>query len=185
MHADSATTLRFFSEITGTEPVIANVRRHLHAMKYKVAFICSGLLCAALFFFWMFSYKSYGLIAREAYSGLGTELASVRGLLVFYYFDNYEDFRPPQDWSYGFVQPQSRSGQRLGSDFNFWQAPYWWSRLGFFYLSFDPFIKRILLISIPYWYLTLICAFSCAFFYRRLGRSKPQIEQATSTPNAA
>jgi hypothetical protein len=156
----------------------------MSTMKYKVTFFTSGLLCLVLLSSWLFSYKSYGLVAYEAYAGVGTEFASVRGLLVFYRFDNYEGSRPPQSWGCGFVVPGSRGGLRLKNDFDFWQAPYWWSRIGFYFSSSHPFIKQIQVISIPYWYLFVIAVFTCAFSYRRLHfKSKPDDKRAIS--NAA
>ena len=148
-------------------------------MKCKIGFIFSLLLAVALAISWILSYISYGLVAYEAYSGVGTEFASVRGLIVFYKFDNYEDSRPPQNWGFGFLDPKSRGGERLKFDFNFWQAPGWGSRIGFFFQSSDPDIKHILVISIPHWFLLCVALCSAYFFYQRLPKTKSQTSPST------
>jgi len=140
------------------------------------------LLCAILLGLWIFSYKSYGLLAYEAYSGVGTELASVRGLVVFYHFDSYEGGRPPQNWGCGFLKPTSKKGEELKEDFDFWDAPYWWSRLGFFYLSSNTMFTghtNVRLVSIPYWFPTIIMISLASIIYYRKRHPKKD------APNAA
>jgi hypothetical protein len=148
------------------------------APKFKIAFQCLGLIAAVILGSWLLSYRSYGIVAREAYSGIGTELTSVRGLIVFYYFDNYDGSPPPQEWSWASMDPKSREGQRLKADFDFWQAPHWWSRMGFFFVAHDPYIRRILLISVPYWFLFLMTAGPGVICYLRFRRVRLGSTQA-------
>jgi hypothetical protein len=146
-------------------------------MKSILLVALSVSLCTVLLGLWVLSYFSYGLLAYEAYSGVGTELASLRGVVVFYHFDSYTDVRPRQSWGFGFQDPSSREGQRMEADFNVWNSPHWWNRSGVGFVSTDTAFTghtKVLLVSIPYWLCFSFASLATFMVFRRRRRSKQQ-----------
>ena len=74
---------------------------------FTFASVLSLLLCAATVVLWVRSYWFYDLVAREAYSGIGTELMSVSRRLIFYHFNSYTHDPPPQEWGIGQISSSS------------------------------------------------------------------------------
>jgi hypothetical protein len=146
-------------------------------LKGKRRTLLSIAACGILLGFWLFSYFSYGIASYEAYAGVGTELASVRGLVVFYHFDSYTRGRPPQYWSIGFLSPTSRNGGRLRDDFDFWNSSSTWNHLGFSALWIDKGISEqteTRLLSIPYWFLFCMQSLTSYLLHRKKRRTRLQ-----------
>ena len=120
-----------------------------------------GLATVAL---WVVSYWQYNLIAYEAYSGIGTEVISISGRMVFYHYNSYQHDPPPQDFGFEFIPTQSPMGVRMQREFDFSVSRHWWNRLGFFYLS-KPVLgpnTSLVVISLPHWF--VICIWALASF---------------------
>lgn len=126
---------------------------------------------------WFMSYRAYGLLSYEAYSGVGTELATVEGKVVFYHFDGYTGVHPDQYFGCHFFDPTSRPGARLARDFDVAQNHRLSGRLGFCAMAGEePFgggsSTKMQLISVPYWFLFLAMfllagGLGVDFFHRR------------------
>jgi hypothetical protein len=127
-------------------------------MKLRTAIALISLL-VALLGFWSFSYFRYGVIGREAYSGIGTELISVQGKLILWKYDSYQHGPPPQEWGMAAFPPESEMGNLLQTQYNFSAAPTLWNRWGIVWIysreSYGPNTFN-LIVSLPYWLLVLI-----------------------------
>ena len=133
---------------------------------------------------WVLSYFSYGLVGREAYSGIGTELMTVRGQLVFWRYNAYRDQGPPpQSWALGSFAPTSRMGQRLQEEYNFSEAPHFWQRAGLLVIysdsSFGPGTLN-LLISIPY---VLLVTLLLLLYYGLRWAAKHEVSERLNRPS--
>jgi hypothetical protein len=128
-------------------------------MKLRTAIALISLL-VALLGFWSFSYFRYGVIGREAYSGIGTELISVQGKLILWKYNSYQHEPPPQDWGMAAFPPESKMGNLLQRQYDFSAASKLWNRLGFVWIyirekHYGPTAFN-LIVSLPYWLLVLI-----------------------------
>src|SRR5207249_3911526 len=92
--------------------------------------VLSLLLCVATATLWVRSYSAYDVVGREAFSGIGTELISENGRVVFYHWNSYRNNPPPQEWSASSFPPSSQMGGGLRNEFDFSDGR-WWNRAGF------------------------------------------------------
>lgn len=121
---------------------------------FRVASVVSILLGLVILVLWTRSYRVYDLCAHEAYSGIGTEIISVSGRLVFYHFNNYPHGNsPPQDFGIEQISPLSRMGRGLLTEYDFSGARHLWNRLGFVAISRPVFGSgtSYVVISTPDW----------------------------------
>jgi hypothetical protein len=117
------------------------------------------LMCLGLLIVWAASYRAYGILAYEAYSGVGTEFMSSRGQAIFYSYSNYETSLPPQNWSLGLIKPDSNMGERIRDEFDFSRSLHWWERIGLCFIYSNSFFSEhssMIILSMPYWFIELI-----------------------------
>ena len=119
-------------------------------MKRRAA-IALIFLLVALVGFWSFSYFRYGLIAREAYSGIGTELMSIQGKLIFWKYNSYQNGPPPQEWIMTAFPPDSKMGRRMEAEYDFTMGP----KLRYSGEDYGPNTFNLIVI-LPYWLLVLV-----------------------------
>ena len=133
----------------------------------------SLILCIAFIALWIRSYLAYDLIANEAYSGIGTELMSVRGKFIFYHYNSYKTAseEPPQEFGLSHVSPSSRRGAAWAGEFDLWHyGRHFWNRLGFRATSGPvPILTtQLTLISAPDWALAGLFAVLPFIYFRRI-----------------
>jgi hypothetical protein len=130
-----------------------------------IASAASFLLFVLVALLWARSYWVYDLVAHEAYSGLGTELISVSGRVVFYHFNSYMDSPPAQEWAFVPIPADSRQGLSLWREFDFSSAPHFWTRMGFRAVSRPQFGPgtSLVIVAVPHWSLALLLLVAPAF----------------------
>ena len=123
---------------------------------------------------WILSYFAYLLAAREAYSGIGTELISASGRVIFCHFNAYENEFPPQEWGVGIKSRSSTMGQRIDTEFNFANSSKWWRRRGFLAHSTNvlgPY-STLIVVIVPHWLLIGVFAIAPAFKANRIRKER-------------
>jgi hypothetical protein len=121
---------------------------------------------------WIQSYFAYVIVAREAYSGVGTELISVSGRVIFYYFNAYQDEPPPQEWGVRTESRSSRMGQRIEAEFNLTNASRWWHRRGFVAKSTKILGTRCIVVIVPHWLLIGVFFIAPTFKANRIRKER-------------
>jgi hypothetical protein len=129
-----------------------DMKRLLRIMMNGATVVSLGV-CAVTVVLWVSSYAVYGLVGRAAYSGIGTELISAWGRLVFYQYNNYRQEPPPQSWAARAGVMGSGMGQGLKEEFGFAGSPHWWHRAGFRVVSreMDGPGKSFIIVAAPHW----------------------------------
>jgi len=145
----------------------------------------SLILCLAFIALWIRSYLAYDLAAHEAYSGIGTELMSVRGNFIFYHYNSYknESEEPPQEFGFSHLSPSSRTGSAWAGEFDFWHyGRHFWNRLGFNATSrpVPVFTTQLTLISAPDWSLAGLFGVLPFIYFRRMRRRRRMRERQLS-----
>jgi len=145
----------------------------------------SLILCLAFIALWIRSYLAYDLAAHEAYSGIGTELISVRGNFIFYHYNSYknESEEPPQEFGFSHVSPSSRTGAAWAGEFDFWHyGRHFWNRLGFNATSrpVPVFTTQLTIISAPDWSLAGLFGVLPYIYFRRMRRRRRMRERQLS-----
>jgi hypothetical protein len=114
-----------------------------------------GLATTAL---WLRSYFVYDILGREAYSGIGTELISVSGHIIFYRFNSYHGAPPPQEWGFRQLPADSGNGSLIAREYDLSASPRWWNHLGFSAVSrpiFGPGTTFVVLV-LPQWFIAIV-----------------------------
>lgn len=165
--------------ITGIVPIIWLVRVSLAKAKMRrqvanehmkrrlfMAFAMASLaLSVTTAGIWLQSYWSYDLLAHEAYSGVGTELISFSGRVVFYHYNSYaEGVEPNQNWGVESAPLSSTMGVVIATQFGFLRGGHWWNRVGFVIVSsaeLGPHTSMIV-VMVPHWFLVGVFAIAPA-----------------------
>lgn len=116
----------------------------------------SLVVCLGTVLLWARSYWRYDLIGRAA-PGVGTELVSLSGRMVFYDFNGYSDEPPPQQWGRNSGTLTSPEGTRLKREFDFSHGSRL-NRAGFVWTSSPIFgpgtVMRV--VSVPDWLVVML-----------------------------
>jgi hypothetical protein len=107
------------------------IRRRL----FNFVSVLSFLLSVGTALLWARSYYAYDLIVRESYIGIGTELFSVSGRIIFYHFNYDPTYHPPLHFGRSSFSADSRPGRDIAAEFDFSKLPHWWNHIGFLVVS--------------------------------------------------
>jgi hypothetical protein len=135
--------------------------------------ISTLILAIGVAILWPLSYAFFPVAGREAYSGIGTELIAMRGLLIFYDWNTYAGNPPDQELAFNLIPASSRMGSRLQAEFGTAAASTWLARRGFVAISgarYGP-QSSVTILMLPQWLVLLVLA-SPAVGHRLRQRSR-------------
>jgi len=128
------------------------------------------LIAVATAFLLVRSYSVYDIAGREAYSGIGTELISMHGCVVFYRWNNYTSgSEPEQEFSFVANSASSSMAARLRKEFGTETAPSWFQRRGFVAVAGALFGagSSVVIVMVPDWFLVVVLMIPAASWYWR------------------
>ncbi len=132
----------------------------------------SLVACVGICLLWPRSYWYFDMVGRQAYSGVGTEVISMSGRVIFYHFNGYTDEPPPQVWGRNSAKLSSPVGTRLAREFDVSGGPHRYNRAGFRWISGQAFGPGTVMevVSMPHWFLVTVTAPLAAVAAVRLRR---------------
>ena len=123
------------------------------------------------------NYFVYGVFASNAYSGYGKELLIVRGNIIYFAFNHYDEGNIPET-SFTISTPSINDamGKRLTAEFNFFDYPSVLNKIGFFCLrdKKNHLYGDLTIVSVPLWFVFLLLTI-CYFIYKEVtGKYMPK-----------
>ena len=127
------------------------------------------IMAVVVLWLWPRSYLTYDVLGREAYSGIGTELISVRGCIIFRHWNTYKKSPPPQEFGFSATSAASEYGTLMAEEFDIHQWSGWLARRGFITTLSSPYNQ---LVMFPHWAVSGILFIPAVVWFARLRRRR-------------